>query len=537
MPWPVALAIVITLQAVSIWLLPSLRLNNSPEVYYPPGSPAVVLRDALRRDFPSDELLTVVFQGDDLFSLQFLRRLDALSTRLAENPLVDRVTSMTTMEHISGTADGFAVGRLIDVGRLRKDDPAAVRARVMADRFAPGLLVSKDGTVTALVVRPKLLSESADRLVLKVAVAAAINEAGLRRYYAGDAGPLTLDVAQLQSILQDSMFFVPATTVLGLGLLAWVVGRLRPVVIGGLAMATVVQPMIAAIAWSGQPYTMASAILPSLLAAYTFATLLHLYAGVQKAQLAGLRRSECVDRALSETFKPGLYNVLTTGAGLLSLGVRPDSADPGLRRCRCLWYRPGVSDRVRARAAIPDALGQPPLAVARLGNGALRPHRVADFHVQHAPPEVDPARRRPRTGGSRPAAPRCQGRIRCAGILQARARGEPACATDRVQARRHHHPGDFAARRWPRQPQTGRSAGGDPRLPALARNAARSRPGNILRRPGRRDELGHERREPQVQGSAVVRPTAQPVPVDLRRRRSARVRESGNTSAPGWWRP
>lgn len=319
MPWPLALAIVVVLQALSLWGLQSLRLNNAPEIYYPPGSAAVVLRDALRKEFPSDEILTVVFQGDDLYTLQMLKRLDRLARQVGKHPLVDRVLSITTLEHISGTEDGFGIEKLVDVGSLGNDDPAAVQARVMSDRFAPGLLASRDGTLLAMAVRPHALSESADRLALKVAVAAAINEAGLRARYAGDAGPLTLDVAQLQSILQDSMFFIPATTVLGLGLLAWVVGRLRPVVIGAMAMATVVHPMIAAIALSGRPYTMASAILPSLLAAYTFATLLHLYAAVQRAQGSGLSRSQCVDRALSDTFKPGLFNVLTTGAGLLSL--------------------------------------------------------------------------------------------------------------------------------------------------------------------------------------------------------------------------
>ncbi len=65
------------------------------------------------------------------------------------------------------------------------------------------------------------------------------------------------------------------------------------------------------------------AILPSLLAAYTLATLLHLYAGVQRAQAVGRSRALCVDRALAETLQPGAFNVLTTGAGLLSLVLVP----------------------------------------------------------------------------------------------------------------------------------------------------------------------------------------------------------------------
>jgi hypothetical protein len=60
-------------------------------------------------------------------------------------------------------------------------------------------------------------------------------------------------------------------------------------------------------------------MIPTLMAAYTTATLLHLYAAIQRARIALLPRPRRIARALSETFKPGLFNVLTTVAGLLSL--------------------------------------------------------------------------------------------------------------------------------------------------------------------------------------------------------------------------
>jgi predicted RND superfamily exporter protein/(2Fe-2S) ferredoxin len=174
-----------------------------------------------------------------------------------------------------------------------------------------------------MVVRPKPLSESGQRLALKVAVASAINEFGLRPYFAGDAGPVAVDVAELTSILRDTVWLVPLTAMTGLLLLAWVVGRWRPVAIGAVAMSTVVLPTIAGIVAFGQPYTMATAILPSLLAAYTIATLLHLYAGFQNSQRESESRADCIDRALTDTRKPSVFNVLTTGAGLLSLLLVP----------------------------------------------------------------------------------------------------------------------------------------------------------------------------------------------------------------------
>ncbi|MBA3598072.1 MAG: MMPL family transporter [Methylibium sp.] len=318
-----ALLIMGALQAVGGFFALGLHLNNAPEVYYPSDAPAVLLRDELRREFPSDEVLTVLFQGDKLYSAGFLKRLDALAGALEGHPLVDRVTTVTTLEKISGTDDGFSVAPLLESSRLKDASSDELRRRVLEDRFAPDTLASSDGTSLAIAVRPKPLTDSAQRLALKTAVAAAIDEAGLRPWFVGDAGPVSMDVAQLESVLDDSLSFVPLTVAIGLLLLWWVVGRVRPVLIGAMAMSSVVLPTIGAIAASGQPYTMATAILPSLLAAYTLATLLHFYAGVQRAHAAGLRRNRSIDRALTETRKPGAYNVLTTGAGLLSLLLVP----------------------------------------------------------------------------------------------------------------------------------------------------------------------------------------------------------------------
>jgi hypothetical protein len=321
--WPVALLVVLAVHAGSAYLLTGLQLNNAPEVYFSPGSPAVVLRDELRRDFPTDETLTVLFQGDDLYEPGFLRRLHDVVQRLEQHPRVYRVSTILTFERISGTPDGFAVAPLVDADRLGAESAAALRRHVLADRFAPGLLASRDGKALALVVRPVALDDSRQRLALRRDVLATVADAGLGPHVAGDAGQLTIDVAQFASTVRDTQWLVPGTVVIGLALLAWVVGRLRPVVIGAVAMSTVVAPVIAGVVAFDQPYTMATVILPSLLAAYTVATLLHLYAGVQRAQGATTSRAEAVDQAVGETRRPSAYNVLTTGAGLMSLTLVP----------------------------------------------------------------------------------------------------------------------------------------------------------------------------------------------------------------------
>ncbi len=321
--WQVALLIVLLVQLVSAALITKLRIDNAPDVYYTPGSPAVVIRDKLRASFPTDELMIVAFQGDDLYQPEFLRRLREFGQQLQQHPLIDRVSSITSIERISATSDGFSVGPLVDVDALGQRRPADIFRAVMADRFAPGSLASKDGKLLAVVVQPELLVDSSQRQAVRDAMLAAVDSAGLRTHFAGDAGPITLDVAQLQSVIADTLRFVPITMMLAMGLMWWVVGRWRPMVIGALAMSTVIMPTLALIALSGRPYTMVTAMLPSLLAAYTSATLIHLYAAIQRGHAAQLSRGRSLDEALAGNFKPGLFNVLTTSAGLLSLVFVP----------------------------------------------------------------------------------------------------------------------------------------------------------------------------------------------------------------------
>ncbi len=317
-PW-LALAILLGLQAASLPFLLNLHFNNAGDIYSPADAPIIQLRESLFREFPSDEALIALFEGDALFSPAFLGALDRVAKKLESHPSVDRVLTLTTIEHIDATDDGFEVALLVDPDDLAARTSAEWKARVLDDEFAPGTIVSKSGRAVGLVVRPKVLKESLARRDIALALDAAIRAEKIDVYQTATAGTVAQTVEELRSLWRDSAIFIPLTFIIGLVLMWWVVGRVRPVIIGGLAMGTVVGVSVAGVVASGQPYTPITAMIPTLMAAYTTATLLHLYAAIQRGRIALLSRPERIARALSETFKPGLFNVLTTGAGLLSL--------------------------------------------------------------------------------------------------------------------------------------------------------------------------------------------------------------------------
>ncbi len=322
-PGWLALGILIAIHLVAIPFALRLHFNNVPDIYSPKDAPAILLRQDLLKEFPNDEVAIALFEGKNLYSPDFLAALHRVAGRMEKHANVDRVLSLTTIEHIQATGEGFEVQPLVDPDALDDHTPAEWREKVLSDPLAPGLLASEDGQAIALAVRPVRLDESMPRLEIQYALIDAIKTEKLDGQFTALAGTIVQTVGELESIWRDSIIFIPLTMLLGLGLLWWVVGRVRPVLVGAAAMSSVVITSVAGLAASGQPYTPISAMIPTLMSAYTTATLLHLYAAIQRGRIAQLPRYQRISRALHETFKPGLFNVLTTGAGMASLALAP----------------------------------------------------------------------------------------------------------------------------------------------------------------------------------------------------------------------
>jgi hypothetical protein len=137
------------------------------------------------------------------------------------------------------------------------------------------------------------------------------------------AGQITTDVAQMRSMLQDNMIFIPATTVIGLLLIWWLFHRWLAVIVAGVVIGVVVSSTVAFYVLFNQPFNLISSIIPPLLSALTVAALVHLFNALHYASKRGLTGPERVASALKEVQKPAFYTALTTVAGLASLGLSP----------------------------------------------------------------------------------------------------------------------------------------------------------------------------------------------------------------------
>jgi len=304
-------------------LLLNLNINNAPKVYLPSDAPSVVIDDELRRYFPSDQAVLLLFEGVALYSDGFATAFNNLAKALAANPMIDDVVNMTTQDHIRGTEDGFLVEPLVNVNDLDKTRPTERQARARSDRFAKNILVATDGTAVSMLVIPVAIDSSLERLALEDAILEQVEKARLAGYLTGMAGQITTDVAQMRSMLRDNMIFIPATTVIGLFLIWWLFHRWLAVIVSGVVIGVVVSSTVAFYVVFNQPFNLISSIIPPLLSALTVAALVHLFNALHYASKRGLSGPDRVSSALGEVRRPAFYTALTTVAGLSSLGLSP----------------------------------------------------------------------------------------------------------------------------------------------------------------------------------------------------------------------
>lgn len=304
-------------------LLLNLNINNAPKVYLPADAPSVVIDDNLRRYFPSDQAVLLLFEGVALYSDGFTKAFNELAVALASNPLIDDVVNMTTQDHIHGTEEGFLVEPLVNVRDLEKFRPQERLARALSDRFAKNILVADDGSAVSMLIIPVAIDSSLERLSLEDAILDQVRKARLDGYLTGMAGQITTDVAQMRSMLRDNMIFIPATTIIGLFLIWWLFHRWLAVIVSGVVIGVVVSSTVAFYVIFNQPFNLISSIIPPLLSALTVAAMVHFFNALHYASKRGLSGPDRVSSALHEVKRPAFYTALTTVAGLSSLALSP----------------------------------------------------------------------------------------------------------------------------------------------------------------------------------------------------------------------
>lgn len=261
--------------------------------------------------FGGDEILTVLIQGAKPFDPKALREVMSLTKYFQSLEGVRRVDSLATVPLIRSTPDGgVALGPALGNDALSSDSQREqFRRLVRADRIAPRVLVSDDGSAFALNL---LLEKDAERHYDQIL--ARVNSR-TDRDVAWVSGVPVFRTETDGRTRHELETFVPVTIVL-VGLLLFAIFRsIWAVAVPLLSSAAGTWVVMGAMGGTNVPLTIATVLLPSVLLALGCAYSMHLLA-------AGMGWSgRDLEAQLLRVALPVALSGLTTAVGFVGISV------------------------------------------------------------------------------------------------------------------------------------------------------------------------------------------------------------------------
>jgi predicted RND superfamily exporter protein len=190
------------------------------------GSPETLARNdetyrfynETRTIFGDDRVIIVAITTGEVFTPQFIERLNRLTTRLAAVSGVDEALSLTNIKAVRREEGGISVGRLIDPGRVSRADAAELarlKLEVTSDPLYLHHYVSADGRTASVDIFLEALGEAETRAVAEEVERLAKSEANGDEVFL--AGVPIVDARGIRSMFRDMVVLSPIAAVLCFG--------------------------------------------------------------------------------------------------------------------------------------------------------------------------------------------------------------------------------------------------------------------------------------------------------------------------------
>jgi predicted RND superfamily exporter protein len=272
----IALTLVVTVVFASAIFARGIGFNGSPEMLARDDS-ALHFFKQTREAFGDDRVIIVALTAGEVFTKEFILKLDRLTKALAALDGVGEAQSLTNVKAIRGDADGITVESLIPARALAAGAPAGLldklKEEVTHDPLYARQFVSTDARTAAINVFLKTLGEAQTRAAAEEVERVVRSEAG------GDevllAGVPVMEARGILSMVRDMLVCSPvaATLCLVVFLLAF-----RSFWGAALPMAALITGLIWTIGLMsllGRPITLATLSLPTVLLAVGSSYIFH----------------------------------------------------------------------------------------------------------------------------------------------------------------------------------------------------------------------------------------------------------------------
>ena len=277
--------------------------------------------------FGASDITLVAFDDPQLFTSEGFDRLERIADRLLAIEDVRRVQSVNRAQSIEASGEDLVIRsyhRLLDDGVGIE----TIERKIRQDELLAGLLVSKDGRSTAVVVE---LEDDPDRTaealpLLVDAITAPFIDEGIAQESLHIAGllPESSEVVRMARLTIGMIF--PFSSVLLLTIVFALFRRFWPVTItGGVALISVIWTVAFAVVLDRQLNLMIAAV-PAVTMIVCFSDIIHLCSAYLLELKAGASKDEAILISTSEVGLACLFTSLTTFVGFAAMAFVPTPA-------------------------------------------------------------------------------------------------------------------------------------------------------------------------------------------------------------------
>ncbi len=296
-----------------------------------PDDPARLYNEQIRREFGDEEIGIALLDSADLWSVANVTALRDLTERLAAVPGVSRTLSIANAT--DPVADVFNPPPLLEPGPVTPASIARLRERVKANPIYVPNLVAADGGAAAITVFFKNAVTTDDEAAVDRDVQAVLAT------YQGDGaihytGMSHVRVQAVERMQHDLLGFLPASLLLMALVLYGIFRSVRATLLPLGALALDVGCLVGLMGWFGEPITLATLVLPSLLLVIGGSYAIHIVDAylelVRKPDSGSLGSEEIFSRVLGAVGLPVFVSAFTNAIGFGSLAIHPIPAIAGL---------------------------------------------------------------------------------------------------------------------------------------------------------------------------------------------------------------
>jgi len=315
--------------------VPKLDTETSILSMFHENDPARVVYEDFQEQFGKDDVLIVALEPENVFDRDFLKTLAGMHAKLEEGvPYLDEITSLVNVRRTRGKNDELIVEDLMPEVPADEAAMARLKKTVLSSPLYRNLLVSADGTLTTIMLKPDVFktgdtdaggeSKKVDtqefiEIFEKVReICDPYGSKGINIYYAGH--PVIAAVLQ-DAMQRDIGLLMPLSLLFVTIFLAALFRRVTGVLYPFLIVIFAVVSTLGMMAVLKMPMTNVASGLPNFLIAVGIADAVHILALFYRMYRDTGDRHGSVAGAFGHSGLAVLLTSLTTAGGLLSLAV------------------------------------------------------------------------------------------------------------------------------------------------------------------------------------------------------------------------